>query len=167
MNFMETSHLELCGPRSLVLWLLSANGSLSLFPSSEVGNFSHAGWPSTVFSIAECHCMSFYCYAHFVEQQYSVVPEISSFMFIITRIALCLGSISRSRLKSDIAWLLIVSVTASRGKVSTIQMLQLWRESYHNSQEPRNIIKAHCITNLTQEIYWERQGSGCLFSGKE
>lgn len=37
-----------------------------------------------------------------------------------------------------------------------MQVLQLFRERYPGSLEPRNPIKSHCTTNLTQETYWER-----------
>lgn len=55
---------------------------------------------------------------------------------------------------SRICWITLCS--SAEGKGFLVEVLQLWGERYPASQEPRNTTKAHCTSNFTQEIRWER-----------
>lgn len=55
---------------------------------------------------------------------------------------------------SRICWITLCS--SAEGKGFLVEVLQLWGERYPASQEPRNTTKAHCTSNFTQEIHWER-----------
>lgn len=48
-----------------------------------------------------------------------------------------------------------VNCYSSEGKVSLMEVSQLWREKNPGNQEPRTTTRSHHSTNLTK-IYWER-----------
>lgn len=52
-------------------------------------------------------------------------------------------------------------------KISTIQVLKVWRERCSYSWEARNTTKSHGTANLTHDICWAETVCVCLCTGKK